>query len=153
MRPVFLSGSPILDVDATMLIYIVLFFVLLWVLNTFLFRPIMALFDEREKAIDGAKRDARKLEKDAEAKLNAFEDEMAKMRKEASAERDRMRADATRRERKLLDKVKGETDAMVAESEATMAKEASRIRKEIAAETPKLAKQIASKLLGREVGA
>ena len=153
MRPVFLSGSPILDVDATMLLYIVLFFVLFWVLNTLVFKPIMALFDEREKAIDGAKRDARKLEKDAEAKLNAFEDEMAKMRKEASAERDRMRADASRRERKLLEKVKGETDAMVAESEATMAKEASRIRKEIATETPKLAKQIASKLLGREVSA
>ena len=91
MRTVLLSGSPILDVDATLLIYIAVFFVLFFILRAFIFNPVMALFDEREKAIDGAKRDARKLEKDAESKLNAFEDEMSKMRKEASAERDRLR--------------------------------------------------------------
>lgn len=153
MRTVLLSGSPILDVDATMLIYIGVFFVLFFVLRAFVFRPVMDLFDAREKAVDGAKRDARKLEKDAEAKLAAFEQEMDKMRKEASQERDRLRADAAKRERALLEKVRAETDETVAEAEQQMADEAAKVRRQIAAETPALARQIASKLLGREVGA
>ncbi len=151
MRTVLLSGSPILDVDATLLIYIGVFFVLFFILNAFVFKPVMALFDEREKAIDGAKRDARRLEKDAESKLNAFEDEMAKMRQEASAERDRLRADATKRERALIDKVKADIDKMVADADAEMDREAAKLREQIASDTPALARRIASKLLGREV--
>jgi len=151
MRTVLLSGSPILDVDLTLLIYIGLFFVLFFILRAFVFRPIMALFDARERSIDGAKREARQLEKDAEAKLERFEEQMAKMRREAGAERDQMRVEASKRERALLEEVKAETEAMVADAEAKMAEEAARVRGEIAAQTPALARQIASKLLGREV--
>ncbi|MGE0784550.1 MAG: ATP synthase F0 subunit B [Sandaracinaceae bacterium] len=150
---VFLSHSPILDVDATLLIYVGVFFLVLIILRALVFKPVMALFDERERAIDGAKRDARKLEKDAEGKLLAFEGELAKMRKEAGQERDRLRADAAKRERALLERVKSETDAMIAEAEAKMATEAKAARATIAGETPKLAREIAKKLLGREVGA
>ena len=87
MHPLLLSGSPILDVDATLLVYVAVFFVLFFVLRALVFRPMMALFDAREAAIDGAKREARDLEKRAEQKLLAFEDEMAKVRTGSSARR------------------------------------------------------------------
>jgi len=149
MHPVLLSGSPILDVDATMLIYVGVFFLLFFILRAFVFKPMIALFDEREKAIDGAKRDARALEKEAEAKLAAFEVEMAKVRAEVGAEREKMKAEARRSERELLERVRKETDEMVANADAKIAKEAAQIREEIAASSPALAKQIAEKLLGR----
>jgi F-type H+-transporting ATPase subunit b len=151
MHPLLLSGSPILDVDATLLIYVAVFFVLFFVLRALVFRPMMALFDAREAAIDGAKREARQLEKDAEDKLLAFEDEMARVRTEVGVERDKMKAEARRTEVQLLEKVRHETDAMVSEADAKMAGEAARIRREIAASTPALAKDIAQKLLGRGV--
>lgn len=151
MHPVLLSGTPILDVDATLLIYVVVFFVLFFVLRHFVFQPMMALFDEREAAIDGAKREARDLEKDAEAKLAAFEKEMAKVRKEVHVERDKMKADAATKERAILAEVRTETNALLAEADAKMAKEASRVRSEIDTQSPILARHIAEKLLGREV--
>lgn len=152
MHTALLSGSPILDVDATLFIYLGVFFLLFLLLRQFVFRPNMALFDEREEAIDGAKRDARKLEKSAEAKLTAFEDEMAKVRVEAGAERDRLKSEGIRLERSLTEKVREETDKMVDEAGKKMAKEAVKIREEIATATPALAQQIADKLLGRVKG-
>ena len=138
MPTALLSGSPILDVDATFFIYFGVFWLLFFMLRSLVFRPTMELFDEREKAIDGAKAEAKKLEKTAEGKLEAFEGEMAKVRAEVGAERDKMRA---------------ETDKIVAEAEAEMAKQAAEIRAEIAKSSPLLARQIAEKLLGREVQA
>lgn len=151
MHPLLLSGSPILDVDATLLVYVVVFFVLFFVLRALVFRPMMALFDAREAAIDGAKKEARGLEKEAEQKLAAFEDEMAKVRVEVGAEREKMKAEARRSETKLLDKVRQETEITLSEADAQMSAEAARIREEIAIATPALAKSIAEKLLGRGV--
>jgi F-type H+-transporting ATPase subunit b len=151
MHTALLSGSPILDVDATLFIYLGVFFLLFFLLRAFVFRPMMALFDEREAAIDGAKSEARKLEKQAEDKLAAFEEEMAKVRTEAGADRDRLRAEGVRLERNLIEKVREETDEMVAEAQKKMDAEAEKVRKDIATTSPALARQIAEKLLGREV--
>lgn len=151
MHTVLLS-SPILDVDATLFIYLGVFFLLFFMLRALVFRPMMALFDEREAAIDGAKRDARDLSKAAEEKLTAFEAEMAKVRVEAGGERDRLKADGLRLERSLTEKVKAETDKLVRDAEEKMAAEAVKARRDIAANSPVLARQIAEKLLGREVG-
>ena len=103
MPTALLSGSPILDVDATFFIYFGVFWLLFFMLRSLVFQPTMALFDQREKAIDGAKAEARKLEKTAEEKLEAFEGEMAKVRAEVGVERDKMRAEATTQERLELE--------------------------------------------------
>jgi len=151
MQPLLLSGSPILDVDATLLVYVAVFFALFFVLRTWVFRPMMELFDAREAAIDGAKKDARALEKEAEAKLAAFEDEMAKVRAEVSAEREKMKNEARRVESDLIERVRKETGKLVADADAEMGREAARVRGEIATTAPALARQITEKLLGRGV--
>jgi F-type H+-transporting ATPase subunit b len=151
MHHVLLSAAPILDIDGTLLIYLGVFLFLFLFLRHFVFKPMMALFDEREKAIDGAREEARALVREAEDKLVAFETEMAKVRTEAGAERDRLRAEGTRLERSLTEKVRTESDQLVRDAEARMADEAQKIRAQIASASPELARQIAEKLLGREV--
>jgi len=120
MPTVLLAGSPILDVDATIFIYLGVFFLLFFLLRALVFRPAMAVFDEREVAIDGAKAEARDLERAAEEKLAAFESEMAKVRAEALTERDRLRAEGTQLERTLTEKVRRETEELVADCEGSL---------------------------------
>lgn len=151
MQTVFLSSAPILDVDGTLFLYIGVFFVLFFFLRAIVFRPVMALFDEREKATVGAREEAKQLERTAEDKLHAFETEMTKVRSEAGAERDRLRAEGTRLERTLTDKVRNESDQLVRDAEQRMNDEAAKIRADIHKGSPELARQIAEKLLGREV--
>lgn len=153
MHTALLSGSPILDIDATFLIYLAVFGFLFFLLRAFVFRPTMALFDAREEAIEGAKRKALRLEKDAQEKLAAFESEMAKVRVEAGVERERLRAEGKQLELELTEKVRTETETLMADADAKMSTEAAAARKDIATTAPELARQITEKLLGREVRA
>jgi F-type H+-transporting ATPase subunit b len=149
--PVLLSSGPVLDVDATLFIYLGVFWLLFFALRAAVFKPAMQVFDEREKAIDGAKLEARQLEGEAEGKLASFEQQVSRVRAEASAERDRLRADGVKLERSLTERVRVETEQMVRDSEQKLADESARLRKEIATGAPVLGRQIAEKLLGREV--
>lgn len=151
MHTVLLSSGPVLDVDATLFIYLGVFFILFFILRASVFRPTMDVFDERERAIDGARLEARQLESEAGEKLASFEQELAKVRTEAGAERDRLRAEGVRLERSLTEKVRAETDRMVRDAEQRMAEDAVKLRASIAASSPGLARQITEKLLGREV--
>ena len=147
---VLLSGGAVIDIDASLLIQLVIFFVAFEMMRRFVFRPMIALFDAREAAIDGAKRDARKIEGEADEKLKAFELEMKKVRLEAGAERDAIRQEAARLERELLSKAREEADVMMADATQQMDTEAAKIRADMKTSVPALAAQIADKLLGRK---
>ena len=151
--PVLLSGSPVLDLDASVFIYLGIFGLAFLMLRALIFRPVIDLMDAREEAIDGAREEAKALQKEAAAKLDAFEKEMSKVKAEAAVERDRLRAEGLRLERSLIERVRGDTEALVQKAEGEMADEAKKARAQIASATPTLAKQIAERLLGREVKA
>ena len=139
-----------IDLDGSLLIQLLIFFVAFELLRRLVFRPMIALFDAREAAIDGAKREARSLETEAEEKLKAFETEMKKVRAEAAADRDSIRQDAQRLERELLAKARVEADGMLGDATAKMQSDAAAIRADMKKTVPALAGQIAEKLLGRK---
>lgn len=145
-----LSAGAVIDLDGSLLLQLAIFFIAFELLRRLVFRPMIALFDAREQAIDGAKRDARALEGEAEEKLAAFEAEMKKVRAEAGAERDAIRQDAQRLERELLAKARTEADAMLAEATEKLGRDAAAIRRDMKTSVPALAAQIAEKLLGRK---
>lgn len=145
-----LSGSMI-DLDGTIFVQAAIFFVAFFLLRAIVFKPMVALFEAREAAIDGAKAEADRLQLEAASAGQTFDDELRKVRAQAQVERDKLRADALQRERSILDAVKAETDKASAEADARIASQAEGLRKEIQASVPGLARQIASKLLQREV--
>lgn len=139
-----------IDLDGSVILQLAIFFIAFELLRRLVFRPMIALFDAREQAIDGAKRDARSIEGEAEEKLKAFEAEMKKVRAEAAAERDSIRQDAQRLERELLAKAREEADATLSAASEQMNKDATAIRADMKTSVPSLAGQIAEKLLGRK---
>jgi F-type H+-transporting ATPase subunit b len=146
-----LAGGSIIDLDGTFFVQLAIFFIAFLVLRSLVFKPMMNLFEAREEAIDGARQEARRMEREADDKGTTFEDAMRKVRVEAGEERDRLRAEGLRLERTILDKVRKETGETLANAERKMATEAEKIRSEMKTTAPALAKQIASRLLGREV--
>jgi F-type H+-transporting ATPase subunit b len=144
-----LSEGSIIDLDGTIWIQLGLFAVAFFV--PLIFRPMVALFEARENAIEGAKLEALRLQDEASAESEEFEDEMRRLRLQAGEERDRLRAEGKRLERTVLDRVREETDKQLAEADAKLKTEAAHLRVEIDQSIPLLAKQIASKMLNREV--
>jgi F-type H+-transporting ATPase subunit b len=146
-----LSEGSIIDLDGTIWIQLGLFAVAFLVFRPLIFRPMIALFEAREAAIEGSKLEALRLQDEASAESEEFDVEMRRLRLQAGEERDRLRAEGKRLERTVLERVREETDKLLSEADAKLKAEAVKLRSEIDQSTPALAKQIASKMLNREV--
>lgn len=143
-----MSGA-IIDLDGTFLLQLAIFFALFAILHFALFKPLLAVFDEREKAIDGAKDAARDLETSADEKFKKFESEMKKVKVEANAERDRIHQDGIALERELLTKSRAEADKILRDAEADLARRRAEVKNDLKTKVPAIAADIAEKLLGR----
>lgn len=148
---VLLSGGSIIDLDGTLFVQLAMFFLAFGLLYVLVFKPMVAVLEAREQAIDGAKHEARELEQDVKAKQASFDAELHKVRSSAGDERERMRAEALELERKLLDTVRTETTSLVNEARERLEVEARAARGELVASRAELAREIASKVIGREV--
>ena len=146
-----LSEGSIIDLDGTIWLQLGLFAIAFFLFRPLIFRPMVALFEAREQAIEGSKLEALRLQDEAAAETEEFDEEMRRLRLQAGEERDRLRAEGKRLERSVLDRVREETEKQLAEADQRLAAEASKLRREIQDNVPTLAKQIASKLLSREV--
>lgn len=151
LSSVLLSGGSMIDLDGTFFVQLALFFVAFGVLHGLVFRPMIALFEAREEAIDGAKAEASRLSTEASGADKSFDDRLRDVRAKAGLERDRLKADGRELERSLLERVRVEIEASTAETEKQVATRALELRGELSRTVPTLAAQIASKLLEREV--
>jgi len=146
-----LSEGSIIDLDGTIWVQLGLFAIAFFVLRPLVFRPMIALFEARENAIEGSKLEALRLQDEAAAETEEFDEEMRRLRLQAGEERDRLRAEGKRLERTVIERVREETDKQLADADHQLASEAEKLRADINASVPALANQIASKLLNREV--
>lgn len=133
------------------LILIVAIYVYAWLLDRFLFRPVMKVLDERESR-----------SKDATAQLGAYRDSLKKRLEEYETavleahrkgarikEAARSKADADRRGQ--LDELKASVSV---EKEGKLNKledEAGVVREDLASQMPAFAHKVAERLIGREV--
>lgn len=139
------------DFDATFLVQLVLMAGLTLVLKPLLFDPMLRLFEERERRIDGAKMQARKIDEKSASALSKYETEMAKARAAANVEREKIRAEAVRREQEILGAVRTSTTRMIEDGKRAAEAEAARVRATLKEGTGVLARDLAGRVLGREV--
>ncbi len=145
-----LSGGALIDLDGTVVFQFFTFVAVFAVLYFLVFKPMLALFDAREQAIDGAKAAAKNLEKDADSALVEFEAKVKAAKVEAATERDRLRADGQRLERELVATARHESEKTLADATKKMNEEAEAVRAHMVQSVPVMAGQIAEKLLGRK---
>jgi F-type H+-transporting ATPase subunit b len=145
------SGHPLIDIDLTVFVQFGLFLILFLVANKLLFQPYLALRERRKAGIDGARGEAERMTAQADAKLADYEKQLASARNRANEEGRKVRAEATTHEKDVTDKARAETQKSIDEATAKMKQETEAARLQLLPQANTLAKQIASKLLGREV--
>jgi F-type H+-transporting ATPase subunit b len=139
------------DVDLTFLVPLVMIVALIFVLKPVLFDPMLRLFEERERRTEGAKAQARRVDEKSTTALAKYEAEMAAARMSANAERDKIRAQALAREQQILTGVRQVTAKVIEEGKRNARTEAERIRKSLNSQTTETARELATRVLGREV--
>jgi F-type H+-transporting ATPase subunit b len=148
---VLFTAGPQVDFDLSFVVQMVIFASLVMVLKPLLFDPVLQVFAERERRTDGAKADARAMQKEAGELLRRYEAELDRVRRVAGEERDKMRAETTKLEAEILEQARGAAGAILAEGRQRIAEEAHEIRFDLGRQSERLARDIARSVLGREV--
>lgn len=148
---VLLSGGSIIDLDGTVFVQLAMFFIAFFALYVLVFKPMVALLDARDLAIEGAKDEAKHLDAEVLEKQASFEAELKRVQSTSGEERERLRAEGQDLERKLLETVRVETTQLLNDAKTQLDSEAVLARSELTAQRPELARIIASRVLGREV--
>ena len=145
------SGHPLIDIDLTVFVQFGLFLVLLFVSNKLLFQPYLQLRERRKAGIEGARAEADQMTATADAKLADYEKQMATARNRGNEEGRKLRAEAAAHEKDVTEKARAEAQKSIDEAAAKMRQETEAARLQLLPQANTLARQIASKLLGREV--
>ena len=151
LAPHLFASAIQLEINAVFLAQFVLFGLFVSLLKPLLFDPLLRVFEEREKRTEGAKAEARQMDAEAGELLQRYEAELAKVRREAGLERERLRAQTAKLEATIMADARAETARIIDEGKARIAEEVAELRRQLAGKQPELAAQIASRILDREV--
>lgn len=146
---VFLSGGSPIDLDGSLFAQLAIFFLAFFILKSLVFRPVMTLFDAREEAVAGSKQASEVMVREAEDKRNHLEGELSAVRRSATEQRDKLRAEAQDLARKLSETARGQSAATLADARTRLDLEARQARERVLATVPDLAKRIAERMLVR----
>jgi F-type H+-transporting ATPase subunit b len=150
--PLHLYASAIqLEINAVFIAQFLLFGLFIVLLKPLLFDPLIRVFEERERRTEGAKAEAREMDAEAGELLQRYEAELARVRREAGVERDRLRAETAKLEARIMADARSEAAEILESGKARISAEVAELRRELDAQKPELAAQIAARILGREV--
>jgi F-type H+-transporting ATPase subunit b len=157
--PLMLAAAPeshepqLIDLDATVLVQLGIFLLLMVVLWKLLWGPFLRVRGERVTRVEGYREDAARMEADAQQRMTRAEASLAEARRVGAGERAVARAEAQAREQTLLAEANAAAQKTLADARtqlaATVAAERGRLQTQAAA----VAREAARKILGREVSA
>jgi F-type H+-transporting ATPase subunit b len=145
------AGHPLIDIDLTVAVQFGLFLVVFAVGNKFLFQPYLQLRARRKHGIEGARAEADRMIAQADAKLAAYETQLRQARSLANEEGRKIRSEAAANEKSVTDASRAAAQKSLDEATARVRTEADAARLQLLPQANALARQIVSRLLGREV--
>jgi F-type H+-transporting ATPase subunit b len=140
-----------MDLDVTLIVQAVILLLVLATLGPILLNPILEVLELREKSIEGAKHDSKKLLEDTLHKERDLEAKLEGARRQALQERAKLINEAKDQERQLLDKAKASAQTQLESARTTLKESEKKARAALDQNGRELAKSIAGKILSRDV--
>ncbi len=122
-------------------------FVLFFVLNRLLFRPISKVLDERERMTSGALAEAAEQARQAETKTEEFESSLHQVRQEIYRRREALREENQAERDSILSEARQRAQAALRAGKADVAKHVDSAKSTLGAESKALAQQISDAVL------
>ena len=140
-----------ISLDWTLGLQFVNFFILLIILNKLLYRPLLRVMAERREAVVGSHSRVKSLESEIEEKMQRYQKQLNEAKTLANEERARVKKTAGEEESALLTEAHGKATARLKVIKGKVAVEATEASSLLKSEAQTLARQIATKILGREL--
>jgi F-type H+-transporting ATPase subunit b len=142
------QDPPLIDIDGTFFVQLVVFIALAYLLSRLLFKPFLQVRNAREAGIEGARAEAARMDEEATARLADYEQKIGKARRDAHGERQKLHGEAVKREREIHENAVRQTQKVVADSRTRIDADAATTRRELEPKSREIAEVIAKKVLG-----
>jgi F-type H+-transporting ATPase subunit b len=140
-----------LDIDWTLPVALVSVIVFLVLMNKILFKPLLQFMDARDKGIRDDLEEATRLRQQAEGALTSYESALGTARRDMAEQAIAVQRAMDAKQREQIEQARHEANTLVADAQATIARETQEARTRLAAEARELARLVVAKLMGREV--
>lgn len=146
------AGAVEVDVNPTLvLMQLGVVTVLMLVLKPFLFDPLLAVFERRERMVEGTQHEARKLDDEAADIKLEVDGQLSRVTAAATEERDRVRVQAATRDAEVLSKTRAEVTQILDQGRRELALQEAALDASLRAGQGELASDVVTRVLGREV--
>ncbi len=143
------ESAPVVDIDNTVFLQLILFLFLFAVLNVFLFKPWLELRERRAKKIEGAAAEAASLRTQAHETAGSYDQRLSAAREQAMAVRSDSRRAAEAEEATIVAAARREAAAELDAHKRTLEQQAGEARSQLGARIEALAGDITTQVLGR----
>jgi F-type H+-transporting ATPase subunit b len=144
----FNEGIKMLDIQLKWLLILAAnFFVLLYVLNVILYKPLLKTFDERSNTVKDSLNAAKEMNVRKEEGIAAMNSEIAGARKKAKEIFEGMRGEGLDVQKKLLSEADGRAAGMLQKAREELRSEAEKARQTLRADVEKFSDEIVRKLV------
>ena len=138
--------------NLSLIFVMVCFWVTLWLVHRFLIRPVGAVIDERRRRVDDAQQEFTSKNEEYLAAVARVEEEVAIAAKEAAQLRAETRQNAMAERQAALDRARAEADERLTGVLDDLDRDATTAREDLRRRAEELARLLAGRLLGRELG-
>jgi F-type H+-transporting ATPase subunit b len=146
-----MAAEDILSVDKTLIIQIIIFIAAIFILNSLLFKPLLELVGRREKLTTGTIEEANQLGEKVNQIINEYNLKLNDARAQAIEERNEIRRQAQSAYDDIVKKAREEAQALLEEAKAKLQSETKEIKEKVRSDIEVLAREMASRILGKEV--
>ncbi|HFQ80438.1 MAG TPA: hypothetical protein ENK33_03590 [Desulfobacterales bacterium] len=138
-----------ITLDMTMWVHIVNILIMIAVMNAVLYRPVRAILKERKKEVATLETDIETFEKNAELRLEEFDQKLAAARAKAKEKYDVVRSEAMAVSSEKIAAIRKEADQEKSAGLADLAGQFEKAKSELQNQIEGFGKEMANKILGR----
>jgi len=127
------------------------FFLLIFILNIVLYKPLLRILDERDKKISETQQKTKDFYEETEKMISAYNEKIQQAKIEAMALKNNAKKEAAEKANIIIEESRKEAERHLLEVKNQITKEIEAARKELEPELDKMAITIAEQVLGRNV--
>ncbi len=137
-----------LDINITMLIQMVNFFIALYMLNILFIRPIRSILQERRAKMDGISGEADAFEREAEERVAAYQAALTRARQDATATREAARNEGLAQQQSIVGDAGRTAQEHLAKAQEAVRAEAAATLADLKTQVESLAGKLATRVMG-----
>ena len=140
-----------IEVNFTLIIQMINFFLLIFILNKILYKPILKILEEREQRIEGQQQQAKKTIEDGQVILTDYNKKLYDAKIDAMNTKNAARNEASEQANGIIEDSRKKSEEIITRMQQEMASEIAQAKKELDPELSVMAATIAQQILGRKV--